>query len=250
MSPHPSRILLNEREILVFNDIEEISEFFLDEWQRISGYAIRHHGEFTVALSGGKTPVRVYERLSELSDHPHWQNTHIFLVDERYVPFDHPDSNYHMIRQTLLDHIEIPEENIHPIPVDDSSPDESAVRYETELRLYFKGEDIPVFNLILLGIGVDGHTASLFPESSSVRESRLVIDITPQGRFGHERVTITLPVINNAENIFFIVTGRDKADVLKRVVVDNDRGLPASLVQPVSGQIIFLIDRPAARLIS
>jgi len=248
----PSRITINQKELLVFSGIEEIAEFFVVEWQRISEIAIRGDGSFNVALSGGRTPVRVYERLSELKAYPYWDSTHIFLVDERHVPFDHPDSNYHMIRQTLLDHIEIPEENIHPIPVATHSPEESARRYESEIRSFFRLRDkgLPRFNLILLGIGEDGHIASLFPATSSFKEEdRLIITTTPPEPYRHKRITITLPVINNAENIIFVVTGEGKSGVLRRVILEQDRQLPATLVRPAGGRLIFLTDRASACLL-
>jgi 6-phosphogluconolactonase len=253
VNPHPLRIILNKKEVLIFNDIHEISGFFLDEWQRLSDDAIKRNAEFTVALSGGRTPVRVYEKLAGLSDYPYWDKSHLFLVDERFVPLQHPESNYGLLRKTLLDHVDIPKRNIHHIPTDEGSPQKSARIYEDDILSHFKinADELPMFNLILLGIGEDGHTASLFPGTHSVSvEKRLAIAVSPPQPFRFERITITLPVINNAENVIFIVTGENKARVLKSVIMEQDKRLPASLVRPVNGRLMFLIDEPSARQLS
>ena len=237
---------------MVFDSIEEIADFFVLQWQNMQEIAIRHGRGFNVALSGGRTPVRVYERLAGLKDYPYWKDTNIFLVDERHVPSDHPDSNYRMIRRSLINRIEIPDGNIHPVPFCPPSAEESARMYESDIRSSFglRDKGLPRFDLILLGIGEDGHTASLFPGKSSFKEEdRLVITTTPPEPYRHKRITITLPVINNAENIIFLVTGEGKSGVLRRVILEQDGQLPATLVRPSRGRLIFLTDRASACLL-
>ena len=233
-------------EYLVFDTSEEMWRYLGKGWEEISAKAIAEKGYFSAALSGGKTPAGFYQYFS--GTHLQWEKSHFFLVDERFVPWESPESNYRMLRENLLGRIQIPQENIHPIPTNQSSPDISARMYEEELRRFFRLNEAstPEFDLILLGIGEDGHTASLFPGTDAVKETkRLAVPVKP-GAALMDRITLTLPVINNAWNVIFLVSGQKKRGVMKEMREGHDRTLPASMVSPEKGKLLFLMDREAA----
>lgn len=243
------------KEILIFKNIEQLSDFAIEKWMGISERAIKDRGYFTVALSGGKTPMTLYQKLANLKNSLPWDKTHIFLVDERFVPYEDKESNYNMINQTLLRHVKIPKENVHPISTKEDTPQTSAAEYEEDLIAYFKlgiesyrpaqGE-FPKFDLILLGIGEDGHTASLFPDSPSLKENKhLTIAITPSDTSKKERITLTFSVINNADNIIFLASGSNKAKTVKEVIEEGNNLLPAAMVRPKNGKLFFLMDESA-----
>ena len=247
-----SRITKGNIEVLIFRDIDEISEYAAEEWLHISGKSINRQGYFTAALSGGNTPAGLYRRLAIPERDDLWYRTHIFLVDERFVSFEEMESNYRMISHTLLSRVNIPDNNIHPIPTDTVSPEYAAAKYEENLISFFKTENgiPPRFNLVILGIGNDGHTASLFPGTRAVSEAvRLSVAVTPPDISKKNRVSITLPVINNADHIIFLATGDEKAGVLRDVLERPDSVLPASQVKPIKGTVKFLIDEPASSLL-
>lgn len=248
-----SRTTKGNIEVLIFGDIDEISEYAAEEWLDISEKSINRQGYFTVALSGGKTPIGLYRRLADSERDDLWCSTNIFLVDERFVSFEDPESNYRMIRHALLSRVNIPAKNIHPIPVDAVSPESAASKYEEDLKSFFKTEKglSPRFDLVILGIGDDGHTASLFPGTRALSETeRLSVAVTPTDITKKERVSITLPVINNADHIIFLAAGDEKAAVLRDVLERSDSVLPASQVKPIKGTVKFLIDEPASSLLS
>jgi 6-phosphogluconolactonase len=181
-----------------------------------------------------------------------WDKTHLFLVDERVVPWEHRDSNYHMLRETLLNYIPIPQENIHPIPTDRTSLQTSAKAYEEEMKIFFnlQSGQYPEFDLILLGIGEDGHTASLFPGTPVLDDTLHLAAAVSMDDIRHPRITLTLPVINNAKHILFLVIGKNKASVLRKIINKEDVSLPASMVHPNKGKLIFVTDREASRQLS
>lgn len=241
-----------EREILVFRDTGAMADHVLWVWTDICGEAIKRRGQFCVALSGGKTPAPLYKKLSQTPYLP-WNKTHLFLVDERIVPYDHGESNFGMIRRMLLGSIPLPEENIHPIPADDATPSDAAAAYERELASFFHlvQNEAPVFDLVLLGMGADGHTASLFPVSDLLNEySRLASAVIPYNGDLTPRVTLTFPVINNAEHIVFFIAGGGKAKTVKDVLDGTNDVLPASMVRPVRGRLFFVLDDAAGALLS
>ena len=237
---------------LVFENDWKMADFVAAKWRDISSEAIRSRGLFTVALSGGKTPKEVYRRLAgEGGKGILWYKTHVFFVDERFVPNADADSTYRMIKETLLDSAGVPLGNIHPIPTDLSDPVSAAGRYERDIALFFglPEDGIPEFDLVMLGIGTDGHTASLFPGSPALSErSRLVAAAAPGGK-KHDRITLTLPVLNKAKNVIFLVTGKEKAEVLRDVLQGSDISLPASLVVPEEGGLLYLADADAGSLL-
>ena len=233
--------------ITIFPDLEQLSLAAARLITERALAAASEHGRFTIALSGGNTPRRTYELLAmePLRDQMPWTQVHVFWGDERYVLPDDPRSNQCMARQTLLDHVPVPPEQVHPIDCE-GSPNDSAARYEQCLRQFFG--PTPRFDLILLGLGENGHTASLLPGSPVLAERvRWVADVQP-GSQPLQRITLTAPVINHARTVLFLVSGADKASTLRAVhegARDPDR-LPAQLVQPLDGELLWFVDEPAA----
>ncbi|ACK65512.1 6-phosphogluconolactonase [Rippkaea orientalis PCC 8801] len=206
--------------------------------------AIEQRGQCTLALSGGSTPKPLYEALAQ-QPLP-WEKIHIFWGDERYVPPDHPDSNQGMTRQAWLNHISIPAENIHPMPTASGDPTLDAQTHETELIQFFQvgiGQ-FPAFDVILLGMGDDGHTASLFPhtEALAVRD-RLV---TVGNKDGQPRLTFTIPLINQARCVIFVVAGENKRPALAEIMaeVSDEQAYPSRSIQP-QGELWWLLDAAA-----
>ena len=240
------------RNIFVFSNNEGAAHFAANKWMEIAAASLTHKDYFTVALSGGKTPVDLYERLCVYKDTFSWEKTHIFLADERFVPAYDKDSNLGLIKEHLLNHIEIPDENLHTISTEGITLEQSARRYEEGIQRFFRseGDSIPQFDLIMLGIGEDGHTASLFPGASSLTVTeRLAIAVTTD-RIPHNRISLSLPVLINAKQIIFLVSGVNKARVLKEILENRKSPLPAALVQRKSKTAYFVIDQGAASLLS
>jgi 6-phosphogluconolactonase len=240
-----------EENAFIFKDPDSLTDFFIARWRTLCDKAIKAGGQFTAALSGGGTPVIFYQKLSGEKSLP-WDKTQIFMVDERFVPYERGDNNYHTINRALLRHVAIPARNIHPILTSENSPQASAKRYEEDLISWFKitGTRLPQFDLIVLGIGEDGHTASLFPETQTIKEAkRLAVPVSPLDKAKMDRITITFPVINNAENVMFLVTGRNKAAIVKEVVEGKNNLLPAAMVNPKHGRLLFLLDESAGALL-
>jgi 6-phosphogluconolactonase len=224
------------------------AEFFVAQAQA----SIQARGRFAVALSGGSTPRQLYERLAQfdLASLVNWEAVHLFWGDERCVPPNHPDSNYRMARESLR--VPVPEQNIHRV-YGEIAPEAAAEKYENELRSFFG--DVPRFDLILLGLGDDGHTASLFPSSPTLHEqtrwAAAVAHETPPPPLV-PRVTLTLPVINAARQIVFLVSGAGKAERLAEVLhaPTESHSLPASMIRPGNGEILWLVDKSAAAHLS
>jgi 6-phosphogluconolactonase len=206
---------------------------------------------FTLALAGGETPRALYRILAtEHRTAVSWGQVHLFWGDERYVPPDDPRSNYRLVRDTLLGAVPIPPDNVHPMPTDFPDPRDAAQAYERDLRTHFP-PPWPRLDLILLGLGSDGHTASLFPGSAALHEQeRWVVDVrAPVGP--PSRLTLTLPVLNHAASIFFLAAGAEKADALRRALIGSHDPLacPAAAVRPVAGGPVWWVDEMAAALI-
>ncbi len=214
--------------------------------------AVRERGRFMLCLAGGETPRKTYERLAlpELSGRIRWDRTWAFFGDERVVPPDHAESNYRMAHEALLSRVPIPAEQILRMHGEDPDPDNAAAAYAAALAEAFgtrRGE-LPRFDVVLLGLGVDGHTASLFPGSPVLREVfRTVAGVHVTAAQIPQRITLTFPVLNAAARVIFLVTGAEKAKVVKSVLSDQAM-LPAGLVRPTDGELIWLADRAAAAL--
>ncbi len=212
--------------------------------------ALAAESRFSLCLSGGSTPKRLYELLAQspLRDRMPWERVHLFFGDERFVPRDHPDSNYRMAMQAMIAHVPIPPENVHGMPVD-GTPDEAAQMYEHTLQALYGAAVFdrarPLFDLTLLGLGEDGHTASLFPGTSVLGERHAwvaaVIGAKPE-----PRLTLTYPALASSRIAAFLVAGTGKNAMLQRLQA-GDPALPASGVTP-QGELLFLVDRAAAGL--
>lgn len=242
----------DKKDILVFSNNEGIAHFAVNKWTEISSGMIADKGYFTVAISGGRTPIDFYKKLSLCKGPLPWEKTHIFLADERFVPLSHKESNYHLIQEYLLNSINIPKENAHTIQTEENTVEQSAKRYEEHIRSFFHiwNDRIPEFDLIMLCIGEDGHIASLFPGASSLREkTRLVIPVVAD-KLPNERITLTLPLINNAKHIIFLVSGKNKARAVQEMLEDRKTRLPAALVKPDNGALFLVMDQDAASLLS
>jgi 6-phosphogluconolactonase len=214
--------------------------------------AIRDRGRTTLVLSGGSTPRIVYERLgsSEFSGSVEWDKVHFFWGDERFVPHSAPESNFLMAKRALLDRVISVDDNVHRI-MTNRDPVEAAAQYEKEItRFFILGEkELPIFDVVLLGLGEDGHTASLFPESSLLNEREALVGVATSTAFPHQRLTMTLPVMNHARHVLFLVTGMAKASILHKVLEGEAGQYPAMLVSPVSGDLHWFADRDAASFV-
>jgi 6-phosphogluconolactonase len=240
-------MIINNKEVLVFKDINEIADYALTFWQKIAAKAVRDNGRFSTALSGGTTPAALFEKLSSNKELP-WGKTHIFMVDERFVPYQDKNSNYRMINETLLRHVNVPAINIHPILSTTKTPQEAAIQYEKDLDSFFGSGNS--FDLVLLGIGNDGHTASLFPGMPSLDEKEhRAIAVPPSGPIEAVRITITFPIINSAKKVVFMAAGSDKARVIREVLKEEKSRLPAAMVRPAKYSPVFLLDEGAASLL-
>jgi 6-phosphogluconolactonase len=207
------------------------------EWLRLS---VADHGYFNVVLAGGSTPKQLYEALAKTS-HLSWERVRLFWGDERYVPSDHPDSNYRMVKEALLNHVDIPADQIFPFPTSNSDPRVDAQNYRDQLKSLFQ-EEWPIFDLILLGVGTDGHTASLFPATAAltVQDQWTAVG----NKDGEPRLTLTIPVLNQARQVVFLVTGASKASIVQEILT-SDPHLPAQQIQPV-GRLLWFLDAAAA----
>jgi 6-phosphogluconolactonase len=238
--------------VFVFENSKEMTYFMVRKWKELSGEAFRARGFFVAALSGGNTPRDFYISLAGLEDQGIWSRTHIFMADERYVPFTAAQSNYGMLNELLLDKVPVPGENCHPVPVMEPTIERAAEKYEDHMRNFFRleGAAFPAFDLIMLGIGEDGHTASLFPGHNALGERKRLVCPVKKAPKEHQRVTLTLPVINNARNIIFLVAGKEKATAVRGVIEEQNPSLPASMIRPAEGTLSFVIDHEAASLLS
>jgi 6-phosphogluconolactonase len=242
-------------EIQIFADQFALSlhaaEFIAEAAGRVVGTA----GRFTLCLSGGSTPRQTYALLAAppLVDKIPWRDVHIFWGDERCIPLERPDNHFTMTSDLLLSKAPIPPENIHRMRAEAEDPEAAAGDYELELRRFFglKRGEIPRFDLVLLGMGDDGHCASLYPRTSGLAENEklVVAHYVPQ-REGH-RLTLTLPTLNNARDVIFLVTGKSKAKALKAVIEgkDDEADPPARRVRPRNGNVRWFVDRAASGLL-
>ena len=220
--------------------IERALDIMLTKIQR----AIEMRDRATIALAGGGTPKPLYEAIA--TQNLPWQKIHVFWGDERYVPANHPDSNQGMARRAWLDKVDIPATNIHPMPTDGTSPEADAAKHEAELQQFFGtgvGE-FPRFSLILLGIGDDAHTASLFPHTDALQVQDHLV--TVGNKDGQPRITFTAPLINQADCVIFLVAGASKRPALAQIFAADADPLtyPARLIQP-QGELWWLLDQEA-----
>jgi 6-phosphogluconolactonase len=234
---------------LVHETSDELAEAAAREFVARAEGAINKHGRFAVVLAGGSTPKTTYEALArDYSGELDWGRVHVFFGDERTVPPDHEDSNYRMAHEALLSRV--PVGSVHRMR-GELPPAEAAAAYEEELRKYFGPDGVPAFDLILLGLGEDGHTASLFPETSALDVTDRWVVANPVLKLETTRLTLTVPAINAARAVNFQVAGEGKAEALKEILEgDADpRAYPAKFIRPEGGDLTWMVDKAAASLL-
>lgn len=219
-----------------FDSKDMLARAAADYIVELAAESVHAHGQFTIALSGGTTPAVLFALLVKppYIDKIDWKKTFIFWGDERVVPLDSPQNNAHNAKADLLDHIDIPAENVFPIPTN-LPPAEAAIRYENILKQFFKA-DLPKFDLILLGMGDNGHMASLFPHTTILHETHAIVKEVWVEEVNMERISFTAPLINNAKHILFLVAGKDKEDMLNKVLEGEYKpeDYPAQLIRGAS----------------
>ncbi len=240
-----------------YPSLEHLSRAAAEYICEIAERAIKERGIFTFVLSGGTTPRLLYEKLARepYAGRVDWQHTHLFWGDERCVPSDSPDSNYSLALQTLISKVDVPPSNIHKIPATAGSPKAVAAEYETTLREFFQASaasdpstSFPSFDLVLLGMGADGHTASLFPGDAALEERASWV-VAVEGSSASppvQRITLTFPVFNEAKCVLFLVAGSNKLKVLLEILNNpHTATYPAAQVQPL-GRLLWFIDEGLA----
>jgi 6-phosphogluconolactonase len=242
----------------IYTDGAALARAAADELARIAQESVAARGIFTVALAGGSTPKRLYSLLA--NDAPYrqlpWAQMNFFFGDERHVPPDDKDSNYLMAKETLFSSGLIPEENIHRIKAEMPDAHAAAAEYETQLKAFFEVpmrlDGFPRFDLVLLGMGPDGHTASLFPGSPGLEEKTRWVIANPVEKFKTDRITLTFPVLNAARTIHLLVGGADKADKIAEVLNPKPSAAtyPVQRVAPKDGVLVWMLDEAAAAKLS
>jgi len=240
--------------LLLLHDPDALAREAAQQFVDLARTAILARGRFMVVLSGGSTPRRMYQHLAAtpLRDRVDWSRVEVFWGDERGVPSDHPDSNYNMAATALLDSVPIPQHGIHRIAAERIDRASAARDYQLEIARAFDVDDAgppPSFDLLLLGMGADGHTASLFPGSEALREGRRwVVNVEAPQRPPPSRITLTAPILNRAREVRVLVAGADKAATLRAVLEGSHEPetRPIQLIQPEQGRMIWLADEAAA----
>jgi len=248
---------MSQPDIRILADGEELCRVAAEEFVRLADEGVRARGRFAVALSGGSTPKALYRLLAcergGSRERVPWGHIHVFWGDERHVPPDHPDSNFRMAYEAMLSRVPIPPSNVHRIPAENPDAGRVAEEYARTLREFFglAGGQLPRFDLILLGLGSDGHTASLFPRTDAADEPTRLAAAPWVEKLNAHRITLTPPVLNNAAHVIVLVSGEEKAETLRAVLEGEyqpDR-FPAQVVRPVDGRLVWMVDRAAARLL-
>jgi 6-phosphogluconolactonase len=243
--------MISHRTIRRFDSLPELQRAAAQTIADVLKEAVHFRGNASIALSGGTTPEPVYALLGAepLCSHIDWNTIHFFWGDERCVPPDHAESNYRMVHNALLKNIAVPEENVHRIEAE-RPPDEAAALYEKEIRKFSDPFPIPQMDITLLGMGEDGHTASLFPGTPVLQETqRLVADVFVPKLNAH-RISMTYPLINHSRTILILAAGAEKATVAKEVLEGEPGRFPIQMVRPVSGRLVWYMDAGAASLLN
>ncbi|HET7209773.1 MAG TPA: 6-phosphogluconolactonase [Terriglobales bacterium] len=237
-------------DIRIFAETDALFRAAAEQFSTLTKDAVKAKDSFSVALSGGSTPKGLYTLLAEsYRDSIHWDKIYFFWGDERPVPPDSPESNYRMAYETLLSKVPVPSGNIFRIH-SEKDPQQAAITYEQTLSTAFRLPDLfpPRFDLILLGLGSDGHTASLFPHTRALKEDKRFVVANRVEKLDTCRITLTLPVLNNAAHVIFLAAGKDKTDVLASVLDASSPAeqFPAKLVRPRNGSLTWMVDSAAA----
>ncbi len=241
------------KDIQIVENAEAVSRAAAEILVSLALQKLKSKKSFAVALSGGSTPKRMFSILANegaLREQMPWDRVHFFWGDERHVPPDHADSNYRMTNEAMLSKAPVPFENIHRIRAENPDARKAADDYEQELRGFFKleAEQLPAFDCVFLGMGPDGHTASLFPETKALHERKRLVVSNWVDKFESYRITMTAPVLNNADIVIFLVSGEEKAEPLQ-VVLEGDKHtdrFPSQLIEPTHGKLLWFVDRAAA----
>jgi len=233
----------------VFPNSEALNHAVASAIVKCAQHSVALRGRFSIALSGGETPRSIYQLLHQVPFHHQmpWQQTHIFFTDERTVPPDHKDSNFGMANSALLSRVPLLQENIHRIEAEDPQPKAAAHRYAETLEKFVpRRHQLPQFDLVLLGVGTDGHVASLFPGTTILQETAQLVAAVMVEKLKTWRISLTFPVINHADNIFIIAAGSEKASVLEEVFAGNSQAkFPVQQLQP-EGNLSWFLDKDAA----
>ncbi len=237
------------RNIEVLATAADLFHAAAEEFVGAARTAIGAQGRFTVALSGGSTPKALYSLLASNYADFVWNRVFLFFGDERHVPPTDAESNYRMVQESLLTKIAIPAENVFRVPAENPDASAAAADYEAQLRRFFEinSGEFPRFDLILLGMGPDGHTASLFPDSAALDEQSRLVVANWVAKFNTHRITFTFPVLNRAAEVMFLASGADKAEILHQVLEGKNAPLlPSQRVQPSDGKLLWILDEAAA----
>ncbi len=238
-------------EVKIFSDTKQVVKALAKEIYKLTKSSVQE--SFHILLSGGKTPNDLFKRIAKkYADEIEWERIHLWWGDERCVLPDNNESNFKQAFDYLISQISIPETNIHRIK-GENNPEEEAKRYAEEIKenLNFRGEN-PVFDLVLLGLGEDGHTASIFPDELELFEDERICAVAIHPITGQKRITITGKILNNANRVFLLVTGANKAQRVSEIMNDDEAAklLPAYYISPANGDLIWFIDNAAAQKIS
>ncbi len=240
-------------EIIICKNLEEIHRNAAEVLVGLIAKTLLTQEVFSLVLSGGSTPKGLYKLLAEdvsLQGAIDWEKVHIFWGDERHVVPKHPESNYRMAHEAMLSKVAVPEENIHRFKAELADAHEAAADYEKELQVFFglKPGAFPRFDCVLLGMGADGHTASLFPGTEALREHKRIVVANWVEKAHTHRLTLTAPALNNSDFVLFLVSGKDKAEALRQVLEGEKEPerFPAQLIKPVDGKLVWLADKAAA----
>ena len=248
---------MTNHDVELFANGMEIAQRAADEVVRIASAAAAARGAFTIALSGGSTPKALYKLLAEnpaLRNSLPWDKMKVFFGDERHVGPGHTDSNFQMASDSILSKVPLQPEQIHRIKGEYPDTAQAAVEYQATIQREFglKAGEFPRFDLLLLGMGSEGHTLSLFPGTKALHETERIVTRNWVGKLYTERITLTAPAANNAANIIFMIGGTDKACALKAVLggPHEPEQLPAQMIQPSNGKLLWLVDQAAGSMLS
>lgn len=247
--------MAHSTEIRIVADSASLFKAAAEEFVSQATKAVEGQNRFTVALSGGSTPRGLFSLLATTyRDRFPWDQMFFFWGDERHVPPDNAESNYRMVNESMLSKVPVPSKNVFRVPAEDPDANHAAETYEQTVRQFFglPAGAFPRFDLILLGMGPDGHTASLFPDSSAVQEKERLVVATWVEKFKTDRITFTAPLINRAKVVMFLIAGADKAAALREVLEGNQppKLYPSKLIHPTDGRSIWLVDKAAAAELS
>jgi 6-phosphogluconolactonase len=240
--------MISPAEIRILNSPADLFQAAAIEFARLASQAVQTNGRFSVALSGGSTPKSLYSLLASgsIPSIP-WDKIFFFFGDERCVPPDHPDSNYRMACETGL-FAKVPNDHVFRVHAEETNPDNAARAYEQTLREFFGSQpgEFPRFDLVLLGLGPDGHTASLFPGTAALNEHTRLVVANWVDQFHTYRITFTLPVLNGSACVMFLASGAEKSNIVREVIKNEHADLPSQKVRPADGRLLWMMDRAAA----